>query len=279
MNSRCIQGKAAKPPRRQFTLEEDKILRQAIADFGENDWERISSLLPNRSARQCRDRWNKYLSPNVKDSMWTKEEDELLLSLLEKYGNKWSKIATFIEGRSDISIKNRYKQICNENTYDISTFQNYPNNSIITSSSNITTHPINSFHNTNINDTNINNNNVNNTNINVNTKIMNSNNVNSNDSVQPLQMNQANVVNSLNPVYSFNTFSIQNEPKSSSSPLSDVKPNHQFSESFLSTIKIDPIIAENASAFNAKAIEALHELFQSLGPIEQRPCSRPSMKM
>lgn len=102
----------AKPrPRRQFTYDEDKTLKEGVSKYGENDWESIAALLPNRTARQCRDRWNKYLSPNIRDTIWTDEEDRLLLRMIDTIGTKWSKISACLPGRSDISIKNRFKQL------------------------------------------------------------------------------------------------------------------------------------------------------------------------
>ena len=39
---------------------------------------------------------------------WTAEEDAIILKLHNKYGNKWSFISTYIPGRSDNAIKNRF---------------------------------------------------------------------------------------------------------------------------------------------------------------------------
>lgn len=99
-----------KPPRRQFTYEEDKALREAVAKYGEN-WEQIAADMKGRTVRQCRDRWNKYLSPEIKDTIWMDEEDDRLLALIEQHGTKWARLSQFFPGRSDINIKNRYKQL------------------------------------------------------------------------------------------------------------------------------------------------------------------------
>ena len=100
--------------KKRFSFDEDQILKNSVSEFGDNDWDKIALLLPGRSSRQCRDRWNKYLSGNTDFSKWTKEEDELLISLIHNYGNKWSKIATIIKGKNKISIKNRYKQLLSQ---------------------------------------------------------------------------------------------------------------------------------------------------------------------
>ena len=102
------------PPRaqkRQFTHDEDKVLREAVAKHGQASWDKVAAELSGRTPRQCRDRWNKYLSPDLRNSMWTDEEDARLLDLIEKVGPKWSRLKSYFMGRSDINIKNRYKYL------------------------------------------------------------------------------------------------------------------------------------------------------------------------
>lgn len=94
--------------KQKFTPEEDKKLLELIKTYGLFDWESISDEMPNRTPRQCRDRWNYYLNPDVRTNEWTEEEDKLLLKKYEKYGPKWSKIAQFFDNRTDVNIKNHY---------------------------------------------------------------------------------------------------------------------------------------------------------------------------
>ncbi len=53
-------------------------------------------------------RYHNHLDPNVKKGGWSKEEDELILTLQKKYGNAWAKITSFLPGRTDNAVKNRY---------------------------------------------------------------------------------------------------------------------------------------------------------------------------
>lgn len=42
---------------------------------------------------------------------WTPEEDAEILSLVRQYGQKWTKIAEHLVGRSDSSVRNRYHRL------------------------------------------------------------------------------------------------------------------------------------------------------------------------
>ena len=43
--------------------------------------------------------------------MWTPEEDEKFLRLVEKYGKRWSKIASHLPGRTDNGVRNRWNRM------------------------------------------------------------------------------------------------------------------------------------------------------------------------
>lgn len=94
--------------RKAFTTAEDLILISLVNQIGTQSWERIAVHLPNRSARQCRERWISYLSPNITNGPWSTSEDQLLLQLVQQYGTKWTEISRYFINRSDANIKNRY---------------------------------------------------------------------------------------------------------------------------------------------------------------------------
>lgn len=91
-----------------WTREEDETITQYVAQHGVKNWTKLAKLLPGRIGKQCRERWRNHLDPSNKSGSWTKEEDDLLIKLHEEYGNSWVKIASFMEGRSDNCIKNRW---------------------------------------------------------------------------------------------------------------------------------------------------------------------------
>lgn len=58
----------------------------------------------------CSQRWLHSLSPTIKKSAWTHEEDESLLRLYATHGTRWSAIARNIPGRTDDACSKRYRE-------------------------------------------------------------------------------------------------------------------------------------------------------------------------
>lgn len=91
-----------------FSSEEDKLLIASVNRYGSNNWIQVSKEMGSRTARQCRDRWRRYLDPRLNCSKWTSEDDEKLQELYSIYGSQWKKISEMLGNRSDLSIKNRF---------------------------------------------------------------------------------------------------------------------------------------------------------------------------
>ncbi|MDR0445406.1 MAG: hypothetical protein LBG98_03980 [Puniceicoccales bacterium] len=96
---------------KRFTPEEDKALIAAVQKYRPMNWERVAEWLPGRTTRQCRDRWTKFLDPNINHGPFSPEEDANLRQLIEEHGSKWTLLSRFFPGRSDVQLKNRYLKL------------------------------------------------------------------------------------------------------------------------------------------------------------------------
>ena len=105
-NKKRLQSK-----RNRFSTEEDKRLKALVQEHGTKNWRTISQRMENRSPRQCRERYNNYLSENAKNGTWTAEEEALLEEKHNKYGSRWSLISEFFYCKSDANIKNHWTQM------------------------------------------------------------------------------------------------------------------------------------------------------------------------
>ncbi len=76
--------------------------------FGKIRWSAIANHLPGRLGKQARERWFNHLDPQLKKCPWDIEEDNLLIELQKKLGNKWCEIANNLPGRSENNVKNRF---------------------------------------------------------------------------------------------------------------------------------------------------------------------------
>ncbi|XP_069743364.1 transcriptional activator Myb isoform X2 [Narcine bancroftii] len=93
----------------RWTREEDEKLKKLVEQHGTEDWKVIANFLPNRTDVQCQHRWQKVLNPELIKGPWTKEEDQRVIELVQKYGPKrWSIIAKHLKGRIGKQCRERW---------------------------------------------------------------------------------------------------------------------------------------------------------------------------
>ncbi|KAK4273305.1 hypothetical protein QN277_021732 [Acacia crassicarpa] len=93
-----------------WTVEEDTILVNYIAIHGEGRWNSVARCAGlKRTGKSCRLRWLNYLRPDVRRGNITLQEQIVILDLHSRWGNRWSKIAQHLPGRTDNEIKNYWR--------------------------------------------------------------------------------------------------------------------------------------------------------------------------
>jgi len=90
----------------RWTESEDQQLLQLVNNFGKS-WKFIAKIMKTRSNKQIRIRYEEHLSENLNKGIFTKQEDEKLISLYKIYEKKWAKYKNFFQDRSIRSLKFR----------------------------------------------------------------------------------------------------------------------------------------------------------------------------
>jgi hypothetical protein len=95
----------------KFTFEEDSLLTRLVTDHRHANWKQIALMMGTRNARQCRERWQNYLNPDLSQQHWTREDDILLQQKVQEHGVKWHTISSFFQNRAPIFLRNRWQRI------------------------------------------------------------------------------------------------------------------------------------------------------------------------
>lgn len=95
-----------------WTKEEDALLLNLVHTMQwPMKWTVVAHSLPDRTGKQCRERYVNHLNPRLKSSDWTPLEDATIFHLYNTIGSHWAKMSKIIPGRTDNGIKNRFHNI------------------------------------------------------------------------------------------------------------------------------------------------------------------------
>lgn len=106
------QPSMTSPSPRLWTVDEDRLLLEVLQKSTKPiKWRNIAELIPNRSGKQCRERYFNHLQPSLTKKLWSPVEEAALFRLYGIFGQKWKVITSYLHGRTNNSTKNRFHHI------------------------------------------------------------------------------------------------------------------------------------------------------------------------
>ncbi|KAF9283875.1 hypothetical protein BGZ88_010263 [Linnemannia elongata] len=92
-----------------WTAAEEEILLEAVRGLSSENWHAVAQMVPGRNAKQCMQKWQTDLDPQINRLPWTDAEDEKLVEAYHRYGNSWQQIAKMVETRTWYQCYNRVR--------------------------------------------------------------------------------------------------------------------------------------------------------------------------
>jgi pre-mRNA-splicing factor CDC5/CEF1 len=94
----------------KWKCNEDKIIKLGVMKYGFNKWNKICSLLVNRTSLECKERWFNYLDPEINKDDWSLEECNKLIEVAACLKPQWRLIGTIL-GRNDQNCYEKYNKL------------------------------------------------------------------------------------------------------------------------------------------------------------------------
>ncbi|KAJ4958835.1 hypothetical protein NE237_025946 [Protea cynaroides] len=115
-----------------WSPEEDRALKNYFERHGTGgSWMALPRKAGlKRCGKSCRLRWLNYLRPDIKHGGFTEEEGNIICTLYNSIGSRWSVIASHLPGRTDNDVKNYWntklkkKLLAGKNCFTTNTINN-----------------------------------------------------------------------------------------------------------------------------------------------------------
>lgn len=121
-HTQCMQrwSKALKPGLKKghWTKDEDTVLREMARAYN-NNWAKVVQHIHGRTVKQIRERWSNHVNPTINHSSFTESEDQIIVELHRKHGNKWALIAKSLQNRTAEGVKIRWKSLCRKTNQEL----------------------------------------------------------------------------------------------------------------------------------------------------------------
>jgi len=108
-------------PHNGWSKEDDSALMEIVKKFkNPKNWEPVARKLNRgKSAKECQERWMRFLKPGSRKGQWTDEEDQIVVETvtnsLEDPFTRWSDLAQKLPGRVGKQVRDRWVNHLNPN--------------------------------------------------------------------------------------------------------------------------------------------------------------------
>jgi hypothetical protein len=94
----------------RWSPEEDELLRHLLHSGDRANWTELTPQFPGKTAQQIAERWSKVVDPALIKGSWTRDEDEVIIDFVTRFGNKnWTKLADLLPGRIGKQCRERWR--------------------------------------------------------------------------------------------------------------------------------------------------------------------------